>query len=281
MKDSRIRVLLDQSPGRIAAACNVGLESASGAFISIFNADDIYMENHLLAQVHFMKRNPKVGVVGSRVQTFGDQSAFWNLPTNSEVIKATMLFRGAIANPTAMIRKSLLDSNRISYDLRFDEGSEDLDLWERISNLTDMRNLDFATIKYRISRNQATRVNHEKSVINARLVRERVLKRMGYIPSQKDVDLHNQISDNQPGINIFDAREYFVRLKTQNLSSNHFSPWALNYVLEKEEFLILEREIPTQNRFMVNKLSILSMVTKHIPMKYKIAAVNLVKSARG
>jgi glycosyltransferase involved in cell wall biosynthesis len=280
MKDSRIRVLLDQGLGRIAAACNVGLESASGAFISIFNADDIYMENHLLAQVHFMKRNPTVGVVGSRVQTFGDQCTFWNLPTNSEVIKTTMLFRGAIANPTAMIRKSLLDSNRISYDLNFDEGSEDLDLWERISNHTEMRNLDFATIKYRISRNQATRVNHEKSVINARLVRERVLKRMGYIPSQKELNLHNQISDNQPGINIFEAREYFVRLKIQNLSSNHFSPWALNYVLEKEEFLILEREISTQNRLMVNKLSILSMITKHIPMKYKIAAVNLVQSAR-
>lgn len=276
--DQRIVAILDTSPGRIAAACNRGLEKATGNFVAVCNADDIYMENHLLAQLQFFKLNPEIGVVGTCVQTFGDQVNFWRMPHEHNIIKATMLFRGSIANPTAMIRREVLEKNCIKYDLDFESGTEDLDLWERLSNVTKMANLDFATVKYRISNLQATRVNLEDSYLNVQKITLRILDKLGYKPTTNEIRLHDRIVRNTYDIDPKDAEEYFNALLAANEITKHFDRGAFKRVIEKEKFLILERNLSFSEETRINRSRIIRYFSSKLPLKYKIQIVNLLRS---
>ena len=175
-RDSRVRVIDDSISNGIADQCNIGIKESIGEFIAICNADDLNTPNRFLAQSIYLDTNPEYGVVGSDVKTFGKLNNYWRMPSSSGLIKATMLFRGSIANPSAMIRKSVLIENGIRYDPTFRSASEDLDLWERLSRVTKMANLDFPVIWYRISDSQTTYQNASNMLANAKKVRLRQLK---------------------------------------------------------------------------------------------------------
>lgn len=275
--DKRIRVIEDNYSKGVAEACNVGLNESSGEFVAICNADDINMPNRFLAQQNYLRKNSNVGVLGSHVQTFGRRYTYWNLPTDHKHIAPTMLFRGSIANPTAMIRRQILLNHRLDYDVKFNQGSEDLDLWERLSCVTELQNLDFALIKYRISDTQLSAVTALTSLVNARKVRERILSRLGINDIKSHREIHNKIADNENEINIDEVSDWFERIKIANSISNHFNQNALLRVLEKERFMIIERNLQNKKLRNVNSSRLISAVSSRLPLSWKIRAVEVLK----
>lgn len=232
--DKRIKVLIDAKSEGIAEACNLAIENCAGEYIAICNSDDINMPNRFLAQSRFLANNPEIGVIGSNVQTFGKSYSYWSLPKEHEVIAATMLFRGSIANPAAMIRSEVLKKNSIEYDKRFNKGSEDLDLWERLSNVTYMANLNYSLIKYRISDSQLSVTTSKTSLENAREVRRRILNHVGIMKFDEFEFIHNQIADNELGIDYEKADYWFKQIEIANLKTLHFEPNALKSILERK-----------------------------------------------
>ncbi|MCK5699829.1 MAG: glycosyltransferase family 2 protein, partial [Cyclobacteriaceae bacterium] len=65
-QDSRIRLLKEINPG-VANAMNCGLKNACGEFIARMDADDISLLLRLEKQVQFLKNNPEIGFVGTKV----------------------------------------------------------------------------------------------------------------------------------------------------------------------------------------------------------------------
>jgi glycosyltransferase involved in cell wall biosynthesis len=275
--DERIKVIQDNHSKGIAEACNIALEASSGEFVAICNADDINMPNRFLAQQSYLLRNPEVGVLGSNVQTFGKRYTYWNLPTEHAQIAPTMLFRGSIANPTAMIRRQILLDHDLNYDANFNRGSEDLDLWERLSCLTELKNLNFALIKYRISDSQLSAVTALTSLENARKVRERILSQIGITDVGNYREIHNRIADNEVDIDIDEVSDWFERIEDANLISNHFSQNSLSRVLEKEKFMIIERNLKVIKHRHVNTSTLISGVSARLPLSWKIRAVELLR----
>lgn len=275
--DNRIKVIEDNESKGIAEACSRALQESSGEFIAICNADDINMPNRFLAQQNFLKLNEEIGVIGSNVQTFGKHYTYWNLPTEHKLIAPTMLFRGSIANPTAMIRKQVLLENNIDYDSHFNRGSEDLDLWERLSCVTELRNLNYALIKYRISDTQLSAVTAQTSLENARKVRERILSRIGVDNIGIYREIHNKIADNESDININEATELFETIKIANLKSRHFDQNGLARILEKEKFMIIERNLQNNVPRPLNSSGYISKFSSMLPLSWKIRAVEILK----
>ncbi len=267
--DSRIKVVDFHEAGGVAAQCNLGLSLAKGKYVAICNADDINLPNRFLAQSLFLENNPEVGVVGSDVLTFGRATKYWRFPNGFEEIKATMLFRSAIANPTAMIRRSVLTENNITYDIKFHSAAEDLDLWQRLSEVTTLRNLNLPLVRYRIWNGQVTQNSSETIDSNSSRIRLRQLEKLGVDKWDENIELHELISRNMTIVNKSEIKIWFNRIRELNSSSKVFQSEVLQLVLEREYFKIVSENVRARSKDEY-RFGWISSLLKRIPIGTKI-----------
>ncbi len=74
------------------------------------DADDIAVAERLEKQIEFMEKNKDVGVLGTGICIFGEdvQEQARVFTTNSEQLKAELIFNSCIAHPTVMMRSNIL-----------------------------------------------------------------------------------------------------------------------------------------------------------------------------
>lgn len=273
--DIRVKVYLDAESSGIAGQCNFGLSIAKGEYIAICNADDLNMPNRLLAQVSFLDKHKNVGVVGSDILTFGKIETYWRMPSHPEEIKATMLFRGAIANPSAMFRKSVLEQNDIKYDVSFESAAEDLDLLVRMSKVSELRNLNFPLVRYRVWEMQATNLNQISMSQNAARVRMRLLQELGFERFDRGISVHEAISNNEMGISEGEVKLWFKEILLKNRIHKVYDDEALRTVMEKEYFRIFSKS-PIFHTGRVYRFKWVSNILSRIPIRIKIRIARLI-----
>jgi hypothetical protein len=87
------------------------------------DVDDISLPERLKLQYEYMESNSDVGIHGSWVEVFGlGKNFIWQMPTTNGEIRTQLFFESAIAHPSAIIRKKVLDK----YGLRYDGNSNTL-----------------------------------------------------------------------------------------------------------------------------------------------------------
>jgi len=133
--DPRIRIL--RTKGGIVSALNAGLAAATGDYIARLDADDECEPTRLAAQAEFLRLNPDVGLVGSRV-TYGGNRATnagyalhvdWiNSVLTSEEILLNRFVESPFAHPSVMFRRHLIEDLGGYRDGDF---PEDYELWLR------------------------------------------------------------------------------------------------------------------------------------------------------
>ncbi len=124
---------------RTAAARNVGIDFAQGAFIAFLDADDYWQPNKLEKQLAIFHRHPEIGIVGgrfylqdldgSRRVSVGQQQWYDRVLTVTGAkafLLGTMFWTG-----TVMIRREVLLNERFVSGL---EPAEDRDLWVRLTS---------------------------------------------------------------------------------------------------------------------------------------------------
>lgn len=273
--DIRIKVFLDAESSGIAGQCNFGLSIAKGEYIAICNADDLNMPNRLLAQIHFLDKHKNVGVVGSDILTFGKIETYWRMPSQPEEIKATMLFRGAIANPSAMFRRSILEKNKIRYDNSFESAAEDLDLWVKLSKVTELRNLNFPLVRYRVWERQATNVNGISMTENAARVRLKLLQELGFERFDKGISVHEAIAKNEMSLTEGEVKSWFAEIESKNQSNKIYDDEVLRTVLEKEYFRLFTKS-PVLHAGRVYRFKWISNILSRVPLRIKIKLARLI-----
>lgn len=148
--DKRIVIIQNESNIGLAGSLNNGIAVAKGEFIARMDADDVSLPARLGKQFSFMKKNPEVGVVGSQIQiidSHGNVIENDRLPTSDTLIRWKMCFENPIRHPTVMMRTSLV---RQVNGYRDYKTTQDYDLWQRISEISELRNLDETLILYRL-----------------------------------------------------------------------------------------------------------------------------------
>jgi len=148
--DSRIvPVMLGENRG-LAGALNHGLAFAKGEYIARMDSDDISMPERLEKQINYLKDNPDIGVLGSRMQVINvDKNPLftYDVPLAHSLIVWNLFFGRTFAHPSVMIRRDLLESvNGYNTNLTV---AQDVDLWARLIGLATFRNLPDKLMLYR------------------------------------------------------------------------------------------------------------------------------------
>jgi hypothetical protein len=155
-QDARIRIHRHDNMGR-TQSLNVGIRIASGKYIARMDADDISLPNRFQEQFSFMEGHPDVGLLGGAFQLISEDGSVLDAircPTQDSEIRSAMRIENPVCHPAAFLRKDLVLAVG-GYRKPFVE-SEDYDLWLRISERSQLANLETCVLQYRIHPGQVS-----------------------------------------------------------------------------------------------------------------------------
>jgi glycosyltransferase involved in cell wall biosynthesis len=151
-QDGRIIILSHLQNQGIVSALNRGLKIARGEYIARMDTDDISLPERFEKQVEFLETHPQVGVLGSDaifMDSHGREIVRMGHPHEDLSIRWTSLLANVFFHPTVMIRRAILTSFHLGYQLDF-QSVEDYDLWVRLLEHTQAANLDRPLLRYRV-----------------------------------------------------------------------------------------------------------------------------------
>ncbi|MFM7684234.1 MAG: glycosyltransferase family 2 protein [Bacteroidota bacterium] len=175
--DKRIKYYAFEENVGYLKCLNFGIQNALGKYIARMDSDDISLPNRFSYQVDYMENNQEIGVCGTFIQYFGDESGFWRPPIKSEAIKAGLINGSTISHPASMIRASVLFENKIEYSKEY-YLAEDYYLWYQLSSLTEFYNIPEVLLRYRINDKQVSTVFESKQTYLKQEIRFLVLQKI-------------------------------------------------------------------------------------------------------
>ena len=144
-------IRLPQNIG-IEKAANAGLEyiyTQNYEFIARIDAGDVALSHRFEKQLNFLRSNPQVGIVGSRinvVNTAGEIVFQTFHPLTDDQIRRAICFNSILHHPTLMIRMDVMRKAGY-YDPQF-FAAADYDLCWRILSITKAQNLEERLLSY-------------------------------------------------------------------------------------------------------------------------------------
>ena len=149
--DERFRYIRPETRLGLAGSLNLGISAARGRYIARFDSDDICMPHRLEEQVLYLDNNPEIGVLGGHLAIVDENERFTALrhyPLNHKAIERRFHLNNAMAHPTVMMRRSVIEAHG-AYDPKF-KFAEDLELWLRLINKdVQFANIDSVLVHYR------------------------------------------------------------------------------------------------------------------------------------
>lgn len=172
LSDSRFIYIRPSVRLGLAGSLNLGIENAKSGLIARFDSDDICQPERLELQFKFLRQHLDIDVVGSAmiiIDDMGCQIGCRKYPLSHEDIVKRFIFANAMAHPTTMFRRSILENPVVGYDATF-KYAEDLEFWLRLlNNGAKFANLSSTLVRYR---QQVTYRNRENWIFNARARRK-------------------------------------------------------------------------------------------------------------
>ncbi len=148
-RDSRIKVLENQTNSGIVYTRNKLFTEAQGTYLSIMDCDDIAQKQKLEKQVLFLENHPACGICGTWARKINENLetvGHIQMPEEDADIRVNLLFQSSFVQSSVVLRKKLLSD--LLYRQEFPV-AEDYDLWERLSHLTQMHNIPEFLLYYR------------------------------------------------------------------------------------------------------------------------------------
>ena len=245
-KDERI-VLISRENKGLPYSLNEGIDIAKGEYIARMDADDISLPTRFEEQIEFMENDLDIGISGTWAETFGEnrKNKILKYPKYHNELKTRLLFSVCFAHPTVMIRKNILDINNLEYNLNY-ANAQDYELWNNISQVTKMANIQKVLLKYRISSNSITSVaDGPKLKLRYELlsgVFTEVLNKLNIQNTEEENRLHFTIGLNEriakEDINLKALDTYLTKIIDANKEMKYFDEkYFINFLSKK--FLIV------------------------------------------
>jgi glycosyltransferase involved in cell wall biosynthesis len=158
-QDPRITYILQENSGP-AAARNAGIRASSGEYIAFLDSDDILLETTFEKQIPVLDTHLEVGFVFGQRYYIDENSKLLGLykprhkllsyvRSGIEEVKE-LLIRGNVVPPSmSLVRRSCLEEAGL-FDPSFRHGSEDFELWMRLSKKYAVAYIAEPLGKYRI-----------------------------------------------------------------------------------------------------------------------------------
>lgn len=177
IRDPRIKLIVNEKNRGQTASLNIGIAEAKGIYIARMDSDDVNLPTRLEKQVSILERNPELSIIGSQAYIIdgnGNLTGQTNLPTSSNAIWAYGFFQSPFIHPSVMIRSSIFNEHKFSYDTSFI--NQDFDLWSRLLPNFKGANVDQILLKYRLLPSSMTHRHYDENIKNSANIILRRLK---------------------------------------------------------------------------------------------------------
>ncbi len=250
-RDPRIRLIENGSNHGLAASLNTGFAAATGRYLARMDADDVSLPKRLSQQVAFMDVHPEVGVCGSWVEVIGtDRHLVWEYPTDSDTIHARLLFDSALAHPSVIFNRALLQNAQLSYDSRY-RCAQDYELWTRAARRLPLANISEVLLIHRVHPNQVGQREVEMQETWAAKVRRNQLDQIGLSPTDHEFAMHLALSTwTWPATDTFTAESesWLQRLCVANSRSRVYPEPAFSKVVGERWMAVCQSVEPNLGR---------------------------------
>ena len=180
-KDKRIKAFRNEKNLQIVKSRNklFSLMSKKSKYVAIIDSDDVAIKNRFELQVNFLEKHLDFGLVGGNLIIIDEESKITGrrkyLSKDSELRK-NMLVKNNFAQPTIMMRRTILDKvGNYSKAGKIDK-ARDYDLWVRFARISKVANLKEETLKYRISSNQVKNKYFKESLKSTLVIQKQYLR---------------------------------------------------------------------------------------------------------
>jgi glycosyltransferase involved in cell wall biosynthesis len=214
-KDSRIKLIENETNLGLAASLNKGIERCVGDYIARMDTDDICYPERLQLQTEYMDANPDIMFSGAWAVVFDDDEndikRQWQpVMCPHEEYRIRLLFSDEplLVHPTVIFRSAFLKEHGLRYSedpaYRY---SEDYEMWTRCADRGNAGILEKPVLKYRCAQtiNRIT-VRHETDMMRCvRNTQTMLFSRLGITPSDTEYDLNSRL--------LADRKPYDIRYK--------------------------------------------------------------------
>jgi len=148
----RVRYVWQENSER-GASRNHGLRLAGGEFIAFLDSDDLWLPDKAAEGVDFLTAHPAVGLIGTdamQIDGEGKENRILRARGYSGQVTEKLLQNNFIIMPTHLARTSAVKKVGGFREERQLSGSEDWELWVRLSLVADIVYLPRVTAKYRV-----------------------------------------------------------------------------------------------------------------------------------
>jgi glycosyltransferase involved in cell wall biosynthesis len=183
--DSRIRYVKNEQNLRLIATLNKGLALCQGTYVARMDADDIAMPSRLQEQVDFMERNPRVGLCGAWIESFGvgQPKSVGFKKTHSEVF-LEFLLANHFNHPTAFMRRDVLTTHGLHYPAVLH--AEDYAMWMSIVSVSEVHILPRVLLRYRLHESSVCATNKPFQDEQSAVIRRQFFTQWGIDCGGKD-----------------------------------------------------------------------------------------------
>src|SRR3989338_10028386 len=151
-KDSRIKVVNNDTILNIARSLNKGISLASSNIIARMDADDIALPNRLELQYKLINSSKNIAVVGSDIviiNSVGNEIGLRKYPESSGELKNCLFKYSPFAHPVVMFRKNVFEEVG-GYNPKYSP-TEYLDLWFRMGMNYEFKSIPKLLLRYRLN----------------------------------------------------------------------------------------------------------------------------------
>ena len=154
-QDDRIIPVVNAENKGQSFSRNLAIKKAKGEYVEIMDADDVSVASRLKTQVHYLKKHPDVGVVGSLVGMIDEEGVQLGTIEGYVATAAEVFWReltqlpSSMYHSTVMFRRALIQRHNLYYNTEFLH-SQDKELWGRMVLYGNGVVLPCVLLKYRV-----------------------------------------------------------------------------------------------------------------------------------
>lgn len=234
-KDSRIKIVRNDSNLGQTYSLHKGMSLATGKFIARIDADDLMAKDRLKKQYDFLINNSEYGFCGSWVQFITDDNRLAFIvktPQSDKGLRVLQKVACGVYHPSVMIRKSVLIENKIQYNSKL-KMAEDYDMWRQLLLVSKGLNLPEVLTFYRRGNDNDSENNRLTTRKEDFSVRELICNELSYPGKSQMLNLIKiESKDSKSIFNLVKAMLLYRKYLLLNLSKNE-----IDYFIVRERIL--------------------------------------------
>lgn len=196
-KDERIKVFHNEQNEGIVYTRNRALHYSQGKYISVLDADDVYLPEKLKTQVEFLEGYDDYAMVGSAFRFIDEESKPLSDMTcwfaKAEYFPAILLFNNFFVHSSTMFRTHLAKDILYKPLVKGCAPGEEYQLFVEFARTHKIYNINKELMYYRQHAVSISKVREDKINEYIDIIVINQLKRLGIQPTEDELKLHKSI----------------------------------------------------------------------------------------